>query len=58
MAEYVTDAQLRKMNQKDMAIERDFMFGLDQQKTKEAVEDPTVHVEMRLLSASLSNTDT
>ena len=48
-AEYVTQAQIRTMHQKDLVIERDFAFGLDksnEESQKEDVKAPEVKLAL------------
>ncbi|KAL8914966.1 MAG: hypothetical protein Q9171_000593 [Xanthocarpia ochracea] len=50
-AEYVTAAQMRTTNQKDILTERDFSFGLPQlQPDLLPVEEKTLDVQMKLLT--------
>ncbi|KAL8867161.1 MAG: hypothetical protein Q9174_005836 [Haloplaca sp. 1 TL-2023] len=54
-AEYVTQAQIRTMNQKDLVIERDFAFGL--RKPKEESEQEEVKAPEVRLALVTSHTD-
>ncbi|KAL8695870.1 MAG: hypothetical protein Q9224_003105 [Gallowayella concinna] len=50
-AEYVTTAQMRTTNQKDILVERDYSFGVPQpEATSQSVGDDAVDVQMKLLA--------
>ncbi|KAL8724342.1 MAG: hypothetical protein Q9166_008007 [cf. Caloplaca sp. 2 TL-2023] len=50
-AEYVTEAQMRTMNQKDMVIERDFTFGVPQPEAiAQTPVEEAVNAQMKLLA--------
>lgn len=54
-AEYVTQAQMRNMNQKDVIIERDFGFGLEQPQSGVRQEDvEAVDAKMTLVKVWVS----
>ncbi|KAL8691068.1 MAG: hypothetical protein Q9218_003630 [Villophora microphyllina] len=54
-AEYVTQAQMRSMNQKDMVIERDFSFGLERpQETAAQAEEKITAPRLTLLTPQRS----
>ena len=51
-AEYMTESKLRQLNKKDVVMERDYTFGIEQpeRRNDDIVEDPSVvDVEMKLL---------
>ncbi|KAL8965527.1 MAG: hypothetical protein Q9183_003804 [Haloplaca sp. 2 TL-2023] len=55
-ADYVTQAQIRTMNQKDLVIERDFAFGLEKTKEespKEDVKAPEVKLALMTIIEAL-----
>ncbi|KAL8679475.1 MAG: hypothetical protein Q9186_004251 [Xanthomendoza sp. 1 TL-2023] len=50
-AEYVTTAQMRTTNQKDILVERDYSFGVPQpEATSQSAGDDAVDVQMKLLA--------
>lgn len=52
-AEYITQVELRALKKKDVVIERDFKFGIEQESAASAEDrEEVVEIETRLLPVS------
>ena len=58
-AEYMTESKLRELNKKDLVIERDYTFGIEQPERSDDIEgmgaSSVVDVDVKLLSVCLFN---